>query len=124
MPGSKLNQLQYESDSWKRMLAFLIEENIYQKNRLTEILKHQFNKTLLPAVEDFHNKFIKEDEMIHILRNDIADLDDLLRADRNDGKIGKEIETKSSTLRNNMIVAGKQFSRLQFEFNTYLLEHT
>ena len=124
MPELKLKQLLYECDTWKRLLAFMIEENIYRKNRIAEILKHKFNKDLLPEVENFQNRFIKEDELINILRDDIAELDKLLqRQGFEDGKIIKEIERKQNRLRNNMLVAEKHFNKLQAEFNSYLSEN-
>ena len=124
MPELKLKQSQYECDTWKRLLAFMMEENIYRKNRIAEILKHKFNKDLLPEVENFQNRFIKEDELINILRDDIAELDKLLlRRDFEDGKIIKEIERKQNRLRNNMLVAEKNFNKLQAEFNSYLSEN-
>jgi hypothetical protein len=124
MAELKLKQSQYECDTWKRLLAFMMEENIYRKNRIAEILKDKFNKELLPEVENFQNRFIKEDELINILRDDIARLDKLLlRQDLEDGKIVKEIKREQNRLRNNMLVAEKHFNKLQTEFNSYPSEN-
>ena len=77
MPELKLKQLQFESDTWKRLLVFMMDENIHLKNRLSEVLKDQFDKNLLVEVEGFQNNFIKEDELIGLMRNDVAELDKL-----------------------------------------------
>ena len=124
MPELKLKQLQYESDTWKRLLVFMMDENIHLKNRLSEVLKDQFDKNLLVEVEGFQNNFIKEDEMIGLLRNDVAELDKLLvREIFEDGKIINEIDRRLKNLRNNIIIAERQFGKLKLEFNNYLSEN-
>jgi hypothetical protein len=60
MPEFKLKQLQYESDTWKRILGFMIDENIHLKHRITEILKNGFDKSQLEGLEQFQNSFIKK----------------------------------------------------------------
>lgn len=124
MQTLKLIQLQYESDTWKRTLGFLIDENIHLKNRLSEILKEQFNRNLLDEVETFQNKFIHEDELISLLRNDVAEIDKLLtREIFEDGKTATLIDKNLQKIRNNILIAEKEFSRLKLEFNGYLSEN-
>lgn len=123
MPDQKLKQLQYESDGWKRLLRFMMDENIHLKNRLSEVLRDQFDKNLLVEVEGFQNNLIKEDEVIGLLRNDVAELDKLLvREICEDGNIINEIDRRLKNLRNNIIYAEKKFGQLKSEFNYYLLE--
>ena len=74
----KLEQLVFESDTWKRNLAFMTEENIRLKSRLSEILQKKMDKTLLPRAEEFHNSFLKHDDLIKVLRNDISGFDKYL----------------------------------------------
>jgi hypothetical protein len=124
MPELKLKQLQYETDTWKRSLAFMMDENIRLKIRLSEILKDKYDATLLEIVEDFQNNFIKEDELIGLLRNDIAELDKLFKMEiLEDGWILKEIDIKLKNLRNNIVTAEHQFGKLQADFNSYLLQN-
>lgn len=123
MPDMELKQLQYESDIWKRLLGFIMDENVHMKNRISEILKNGFNKNLLDEVERFQSRFIKEDELIGLLRNEVAEFDKLLvREIFEDGKIKEAINRKLKKLSNNIIIAERQFSKLQSEFNNYLLE--
>ena len=120
----RLKQLQYESDTWKRLLSFIMDENIQLKNRLSEVLKNKFDKNLLVEVEVFQTNFIKEDTLVALLRNDVAELDKLLvREICEDGKIINKIDIRLKNLRNNIMNAEKQFSRLKSEFNSYLLEN-
>ncbi len=123
MPDMGLKQLQYESDIWKRLLGFIMDENVHMKNRISEILKNGFNKNLLEEVERFQSRFIKEDELIGLLRNEVAEFDKLLvREIFEDGKIKEAINRRLKKLSNNIIIAERQFSKLQSEFNNYLSE--
>ncbi len=124
MPEIKLKQLQYESDTWKRLLGFMMEENIHLKNRLSDILKDKFNEDLLEVVEIFQTDFIKEDEMIGLLRNEVVELDKLLvREIFEDGTIIKKVDAKIKNLRIKIQNVEKEFSNLKSEFNNYLSEN-
>ncbi|GAB2824393.1 hypothetical protein [Ferruginibacter profundus] len=126
MPELRLQQLQFEIDAIKRLLSFMMEENVHLKNRISEILKNNFEKMLLGKIEVFHNRFIMEDEIIGVIRNDIAELDKLLQVQKilqDDNKIhemGKKIRKLSVNMENTQ----SQFMLLKTEFNTFLLENT
>lgn len=126
MPELRLQQLQFEIDAIKRLLSFMMEENVHLKNRISEILKNNFKKMLLGKIEVFHNRFIMEDEIIGVIRNDIAELDKLLQVQKilqDDNKIhemGKKIRKLSVNMENTQ----SQFMLLKTEFNTFLLENT
>ncbi len=124
MPEMKLQQLQYESNTWKRLLGFMTEENVHLKNRLSQILKEKFNADLLEEAEIFQSNFIKEDELIGLLRNDIAELDKLLEREIfEDGNSVKEVKRKLQKIRSNMEIAEKQFGTLKSGFNSYFFEN-
>jgi archaellum component FlaC len=123
-PDLLVIQLQYETDTWKRLLGFLMEENTYLKNRLSEILKNGFNENLLGEVENYQTRFIKEDELIDLIRNDVAELDNLLvREVYEDGKIISEIRKKLKSLSSQMSYVQNQFTKLKSEFNSFLSEN-
>jgi glutaredoxin 2 len=120
---SKMEQFQYETNTWKRSLGLMIEENIHLKNRLTEILKNGFDKKLLEYLEYFQNRFIKEDERIGLIRHDIASIDKIIQDEFwGDHQIVKETNKKMSMLRNIMLHAEKQFNELKLEFDNYILK--
>ena len=124
MPELKLKQLKYESDTWKRLLDFMIDENIQLKNRLSEVLKYQFDKNLLDDVERFQSHFLKEDQLIGLIRNDIAELDALLIENLlDDGIKMQNVDLKLKRLRNNIKNAEMQFSNLKLDFYNYLSEN-
>jgi glutaredoxin 2 len=124
MPELKLKQLQYESDTWKRLLGFMTEENIHLKNRLSEILKGRFSNIMLEDAEGFQNRFVRADELIGMMRDDVALLDRLLEKKTfEDGQIAKDITRALKNIRRNMTVAEKQFAKLKMDFNSYLSEN-
>jgi len=124
MPELKLKQLHHESDMWKRMLGFMQDENIHLKNRISEVLSNGFNKNMLEEIEIFQSRFIKEDEKISLLRNEIAELDNLLmREVFENGIIKKDIERKLRHLRKILRNTEDEFAKLKQEFNTYLAEN-
>jgi hypothetical protein len=124
MPELKLKQLQYETDTWKRLLCFMLEENVHLKNRLSEVLKDRFNKNLLDEVETFQSNFIKEDELISFLRNEVAEIDgELVKEIFVDGKLNKGMEKRIHQFRSNLSNAEKRFGKIKMSFNNYLSEN-
>jgi len=124
MPGLKLKQLQYESETWKRLLGFTMEENIHLKNRLSEILRENFDKSLLEDIEVFQTRFLKADEMIMLLRNDIGEFDNLLNREIvEDGAIMKQVSNELRRIRKNIRTTEEELGKLKSEFNSYLAEN-
>lgn len=123
LPELLLKQLQYEINTWKRLLDFTMEENIRFKNRLSEILEYRFNTALLEDVERFQNRFIQQDEIISLLGNEITETENLVvgKISRN-GTIIPAADKKLKRMRKNMIAAEKRFSRTKTMFNHFLAE--
>ena len=123
MTELKLMQLRHEINTWKRMLSFMQEENVHLKNRLSDVLKDRFNKNLLDEVEFFQTNFIKEDEVIGLLKSEVAAIDNILKWDlithENNLLIKKGIEN----VRNNIDAAEKDFTKISIDFNKYLSEN-
>ena len=121
IPELKLIQLQYEINTWKRLLSFMSEENIQLKNRLSEVLKNNFDKNLLEEVEIYYTNIIKEDELFILLRNEINELDNLLvRKVFEEEEFMKNFEKKFRRFSNNIKNSEKQFGKLKLNFNNYL----
>lgn len=124
MSDLKLKQLQYESETWKRMLGFIMEENIHLKNRLSDVLKDRFDDRLLDEMENFHSRFIREDELISLLRHDMSEVEKLLmREVFEDGMLKKQLGKRIKQLRRDIKKAEQQFGKLKMEFNSYLTEN-
>ncbi len=121
MPKKIMEQLKLETSTWKRLLDFFMEENVHAKNRMSDILKDDFDKNLLDELENFQSQFIKQDEVIYLLRQDITELDKLLLNKNNyDGISADLIEQKLESLRYNLFNSERQFCDLQLGFNRYL----
>ena len=124
MSEFKLKQFRYESDTWKRSLDFMTEENIRLKTRLSEILKDPFDKNLLGDVERFQNSFIDHDQLIIFLRNNIAEIDQLLLKENiKDQVVLQKIDIKIRNVRGNVEKTERQFGYLKLDFNHYLTEN-
>lgn len=121
MPQLKIKQLQYEISSWKRFLDYLTEENIQMKNRLSEILKDKFDSYLLEEVDGFQTRFIRKDNLVEVLRNEVMELDETPVAEIfKDEKIFKKITAKIKRLHKNISNTEKQFSKLKSDFHKFL----
>lgn len=120
MDLQKRGQLQHECDTLKRLLFFLKEENIALKNRLSDILKNSFDKNLLEKAEFFQSAFIREDERMHLLRNDLAALESVLSSiTQGKENLNSKIDVMLADLRNNAHIAENQFLKMRSDFNRY-----
>ena len=116
---SKPDQYHHENKTWTRLLEFIKQENIFMKNRLSEVVDHSTDKNFLALAEQFQNKFILKDEYIDELRRDINKQDQTL-SDFSAGTIDNKQYKKQEKLRNEMEYFEKDFYTLKNEFNKYL----
>lgn len=114
--------LQFETDTWKRLLGFLMDENNRLKIRLSEILNHSTDKSLLTRAELFQNSFIREDELIQLLRNEIAEINSLLQQESQEENPSLEAGNRIQKLRKSILHTENEFYKLMLSFNTFLSE--
>ena len=120
----KLKQFRHETSTWKRMLDFMQEENIHLKNRLSDVLKESFNKKMLDDVEIFQNNFIKADELIILLKNELAGIEkSLLTKFFVPEEMNRAIEIPIKKMRIKIDTAEKHFTKMNNDFNNYLSEN-
>lgn len=126
MPDTKykIKQFQYESDAWRRMLAFLLQENAILKTRLAEMVQESMlSDDFLDMAEQYQNRFIQNDQIINFVRSDIAELDKLLTRNlHEDGLIIKAIARKQIKLRSELTTLETTFNEMKIQFNNYLDE--
>ncbi len=121
--NNKILQYRHESDTWKRHLQFIQQENNHLKNRLSQVLQTDTNHEFLERAEYFQNKFIAEDDTVNMLRQDIHELDILIaRESQEDGALIRELQKKLKKMHKDMDIVEKQFSKLKSDFNLYLSE--
>lgn len=96
----KMRQFEDVLATWKQLLNARMEETIFLKYKISEILKNNFNQNFLEEIEEFQTQLIKEDELINSLRKDISELDNyILSKEFQNGKIEKFVNTKMENLR-------------------------
>ena len=124
MPAPGFNQLQSESATWKRLLSFLMDENIHLKNRIAEILKADCDSSLLGKLETFQTGFIYTDILVALLRNDVLEFEKRLETDSTgDPLINKNIAGRLQRMRRNISAAERTFNQRQTAFNDYLSDN-
>lgn len=105
-----------EQQMWLRSLDYIQQENIHLKNRLAEMISQDIDPGALEQVEYFQNQFLNKDAIVAILRRDIAAEKEL-----NGQAYGKKNLKRHYRLRQDIEMMEKEFSKLKFEFNEYLL---
>jgi len=121
--NKKILQYRHESDTWKRYLQFIQQENNHLKNRLSQVLQSDTDHDFLERAEYFQNKFIAEDDTVNMLRQDIHELDKFLAKDSSDDSaILKELQKRLKKMHKDMEIVEKQFNKLKSDFNLYLTE--
>jgi hypothetical protein len=123
MPAPLISQLQSESATWKRLLSFLIDENIHLKNRMSEILKTDCDNNLLEKLEGFQTSFICTDALVELLRNDVMEFDNGLGLNQGDQHINRNIPGRLQRMRRNISLAERTFNQRQTAFYNYLTEN-
>lgn len=102
----------------------MMEENVGLKYRLSEVLlKQQFDKPMLMDVENYQTHFLQEDQLIHLLRNDIAVLNKQLHSTTGDDALLSLLGGKLNMLRKDISLAEMQFNQLKADFSNYLLRN-
>lgn len=119
-PEQDARQCQQVLESWKQLLNCRMEENVLRKNKISEIIKNNYDQNLLEEIEEFQTQFIAEDEVIHSLRRDVNDLDNRL-CDKvfEDAKTGKLFDTKIENLRKDIANSATRFCFLQSAFDDF-----
>lgn len=121
--NKKILQYRHESDTWKRYLQFIQQENNHLKNRLSQVLQADTDYEFLERAEYFQNKFISEDDTVNMLRQDIHELDKMLAKETDDDIVVlKEMQKRLKKMHKDMEIVEKQFNKLKSDFNLYLTE--
>lgn len=119
-PEKKMRQFQDVLATWKQLLNARMEENILLKYKISEILKNNFNQNCLEEIEEFQTQFIKEDELINLLRKDVSELDNyILSKALQDGKMEKSFDAKIENLRKDIASSTSRFRASKTAFDNF-----
>jgi hypothetical protein len=120
--ANKIQQLRFESDTWKRHLVFMAEENIHIKSRLIEILKSGFSNSVLHKAEYIQNSVVEQDAVINLLKNSISAFDrQVYREVYEDGALVDELVAQRQIIEADLESARRRFDVLKKEFNQFAL---
>lgn len=123
MSAKQIRRFEYESDTWKRQLSFIREENIYLKKMLIEILKEKLSPADLEAAESFQTLFIEQDKLVTILGNSVAEFDRLLKRELfEDGALLRTVMLEHLHIDRKISEAEASFDSLKRRFNNYMWE--
>ena len=125
MCNLNFRQLEGEADSWKSLIVQLTEENNQLKNRLAETLRNNISQRMLVELENFQTCFINIDELIYLLRRDIAECDNLLQKKiSGDSIVVDEIIVLWKELNHSIKTTEIKFWKLKTDFNKYLQQNS
>jgi len=122
MPATFIRQFLYESESWKRLLIYYKEENIYCRNRLSEILSDSVSEELLERSEYFQGCFLMSDETIEWLMDEIQQHKKILIQNNSDIQMLECAIRNQQRLKNDIVKAEEVLLKLKKEFNDFLAE--
>lgn len=107
-----------QTKKWKRLLDRLQQKNIIQKYHLAEMLKqYQGKDDFVLLAEQYQNRFLQQDEALRLMRNDVAELEDLAIKNQCEEKMHhhkRKLEKEMKAFRAN-------FKRISSEFTIFLL---
>ncbi len=118
-----VNQFRRENETWQRTLEFLIDEDIILKGRISDILKNmnQTDEGILKRMEHFHNRLLKENDSVRLLRTEVADMEKHLNQNYFvEADSLNNMKNHQRDLRKDLETAESEFQKLKSEFNSYI----
>jgi hypothetical protein len=111
-----------EIGSWKKTLAFLQQENTFQKNKLVETLKNEEKDTnFLEMAEQYQNQFLQQDEAFRLMWTDLTSLEKSMKDNIvKNNHTGKEIHYLQKKLKSEIKILDTNFEKLKNNFNGFL----
>ena len=127
VPNPKFNllisQFRRENQSWMRTIEFLIEEDIILKAGISEVLKNmnQTDEGILKRLEHFHNRLIKQNDNVRLLRTGVADIGKKISLDIFfETDLINSITRIQTILRKQIETVELELLKLKFDFNDYI----
>lgn len=119
-PEKELKQFQSEIETWKKLLSSRMEENVFLKNQLADILKNNYDQNLLEEIEEFQTGLINQDELIVSFRRDVNESCNLLVSNTQEGKkADKSFNRKMEILRKDIESSTIRYRTLRSNFNEF-----
>ena len=117
--GTKhLSDLHFEHQVWLNTLQFCKDEITIFERRMGELATRNTNSTLLAELEHFQNQYIRQREVIDVLRHDIKQHENFLEKEsiEHPTAIDRRTFGDHTELRNQMETFEKLYRELKDEF--------
>jgi hypothetical protein len=120
---TKLNQLKYETEAWKRLLDFLKQENSFAKNRLAEVTRLSAGDQLfLNTAENYLNDLLQLETIIALIKIDVNAFEKIFeRKNINDEEIEKLV-SKKHQIDKEMRKLEQEFKNIKSTFDRFAME--
>lgn len=118
----QLAEMKSEHDDWQDRLRFYRDEIKQFNNYLSKIAVSSPPSDIMPSVEHFQNQFIRQKEVLDIIRHDFKQHENLIEA-LAENKIqdnGKDLIKKHALEREKLDQYERIFHDLRNEFNNFL----
>jgi len=120
----KMEHLRWDVEKMKRLLCFIMEENIHLKYKLAAILSRDYSKQQLEQLEKFHSSFIMQDKFNGMIKSHMMELNKLLDKE---SSLNTNQSIRSATMIEKVCtelnIAEAKAKKLKRDFNIYLLEN-
>jgi hypothetical protein len=122
MIGSKYSQYLFENGSWIRLIEYLMQENTFMKNRLSEVIDQIHDRESLAMAEHFQNQFIVKDDLFDHILFDLQKENEKWKSSRSieSDIIFHKLITIHKLLKDQLEFIEKDFSFIKRDYNTYL----
>ncbi len=121
MNGLHLDQLKFETDTWRRVLNFISEENAHLKSRFSSILKADCDVRLMEHFEAFQTQFVGVDAAILAYKKGLSELDLVFLSESKDPKMEwAERVNRVSKLKDSIVQLQKSVFLLIWDFHRFL----
>jgi uncharacterized membrane-anchored protein YjiN (DUF445 family) len=112
--------LKERSDLIMELLAGMIEENLFLKNRLSEILQTKFQAQFLEEFENLQNELVQNDEYFNRITQESHDLRILLESNLSEDPFVKKILSGKLDQIQKKIIKGEDLLKtLKSKFENY-----
>lgn len=119
-----IHDLHGDHKVWLSELSLVKDQLKSFQNRLEKVAIANTNKDILAKVEHFQNQFIRENEVIDILKHDINQKEALLVANVASNSVAADHRKTDDEpeLRDRMLTFSKIFNELSAEYHEFLAE--
>ena len=120
-----MDVLHFEHERWTKQLEFYKDELLTYNHRLEEIVTRYNGRGVMKELESFQNKFIRQNEVIDILKHDIHEHETVLAKSfiENPTASDHRLFDYHDGLRNRMDIFVKLYSELKTGFMRYLSKY-